>query len=364
MRTPDALGDEALIFLLFLILFSFFLVPSAVSREVLSLSRDLHWAVTEEKFELALERLRWGKKARRRVPVVLIHGLLVNSSIWNLDEDYSLARYLAQEGFDVWSLSLRGTGRSLEPLRGGPKRWTLDDMMDRDIPSVIRYVRKESRSPKISWVGFEIGGLLLYGHLERKGDSGLAGLVTIGAPVTFSHSAQEPIKGLLKLAESPTLKRIFLYLNTRILGRLFIPLSPKIEGLFYNRENIEDEVQERLLEDAFIDINPGVLDHVLLTIQRGEFVSAKGDLSYRKNLAKIRLPLLLIGGEKDMLAPPEAIQAVHRAVGSEDRALRVFGPRSKDGAAYGHLDLLVGRKARQEVFPVIGRWLEERDRLE
>ena len=339
----------------------FFPLPVVSPGEAPAISRELHWAVTGEKFELALERLYAEKRPRHRSPVVLIHGIFVNSRLFNLDEDQSLARYLASEGFDVWNLSLRGTGRSLNPLRGGPKSWTLDDMVDRDLSAVVRYVRKESSSSKILWLGYEMGGLLLYGHLEKKGASDSAALVTIGAPVTFNHPLQEPLKGLLRLEGSPALKRVFLSLNTPFFARLLIPFVPKIERLFYNPENIEEEVKATLLEDALAEVNPGVLDHLLLMIKRGEFVSARGDFSYRRNLAKIQLPILFIGGEGDVLAPPEAIRVAHRAVSSKDRTLRIFGPRSKDSIAYGHVDLILGRRAREEVFPVIGRWLKQRD---
>lgn len=341
----------------------FSLIPGAMAQETSFISRELHWAVTEEKFEIALERLRLGKKARRRIPVILAHGLLVNSRFMNLDEDHSLARYLAREGFDVWNLSFRGTGRSLNPLRWGDKAWTLDDIIDRDISAVIRYVRKESRRSKVIWVGYEMGGLLAYGYLEKKGHSGLAALVTIGAPVTFTHSEQEPMKSLLRLEENPALKKIFLYLDGPFLGRHLIPLVTEIEELFYNPENIEQKVKERFLETALAPINPGVLDHLLLMIRRGEFVSAQGDFSYRKKLAKVRLPVLVIGGKKDLLAPPKALRSSYRALGSKDRTFRIFGSRSKDSAAYGHFDLILGKKAKQEVFPVIGRWLKRRDRL-
>jgi pimeloyl-ACP methyl ester carboxylesterase len=316
--------------------------------------------VTKEKFELALERLRTTKGSRRSVSVILSHGFFVNSLFLNLNDDHSLARYLAQEGLDVWNLSLRGTGRSLKPLKGGPNSWSLDDIVEKDLLAVIRYVRQESGSRGIIWLGYEMGGLLGYGLLERKGSAGLAGLVTIGAPVTFTHPQQELTKRLLRLEESPTLRKIFLSLNGPFLGRLIIPLAPKIEALFYNRENMEEEIREKLLGEALVEINPGVFDHLLLMIKRGEFVSAKGDFSYRKNLAKIQLPLLLIGGERDLLAPPEAIQVVHRAVGSPDRTLRIFGPKSKDSVAYGHMDLILGQKAKREVFPVIARWLKQR----
>lgn len=332
--------------------------------ELPAISRDLHWAVTNEKFELALSRLRAGKKAGRRFPVILSHGLFVNSLFFDLDENESLARYLAKEGFDVWNLSLRGTGRSLNPLRGGPESWTLDDMMERDLPAVIRYVQKESGRSKVIFLGYEMGGLLLYGYAEKTGGRGLAALVAIAAPVTFNHPRQEPMKGLLKLAGSPILKKLFLSLNGPFFARALIPYVPKIESIFYNPENIDDEVKAKFLEDALAEINPGVLDHLLSMIKRGEFVAARGNFSYRKNLARIQLPSLFIGGEGDVLAPPEALRVIHRAVSSTDRTLRIFGPASKDSASYGHVDLILGKRAREEVFPVIGRWLKQRDEKE
>jgi polyhydroxyalkanoate synthase len=293
--------------------------------------------------------------------VLLCHGLFVNSYLFNFGDDSGLAVFLAREGFDVWNLSLRGTGRSLKPLRGEPKSWTLDDMIEKDVPAVIRYVQTESKSRHIIWLGYEMGGLLAYGYLGKKGGRGLTALVTIGAPVTFNHPEQAPMKRLLRLRESPTLEKLFLYLNGPFLGRLFIPLAPKVEAFFYNADNIEDEIKEKLLEEMLVEINPGVLEQLLLMIERGEFVSAKGDFSYRKNLSEIQIPFLLIGGEGDKVAPPGAIRAVYRAVGSADRTLRIFGARSKDSVDYGHIDLILGKKAKDEVFPVIGRWLKQLD---
>lgn len=348
-------------FFIFLLISVFLPVPVVLAGEAVAVYREQHWAVTEEKFELALERLRVGKKTRIQSPIVLVHGLFVNSLFFNLDEEQSLARYLAKEGFDVWNLSLRGTGRSLNPLKGGPESWTLDDMMERDLPAVIRYVQKESGRSKVIFLGYEMGGLLLYGYVEKTGGRGLAALVTIGAPVTFNHPQQEPMKRLLSLEGSPTLKKLFLSLNAPFFGRWLVPLVPKIERLFYNPENIDDEVKAKFLEDALAEINPGVLDHLLSMIKRGEFVAAQGNFSYRKNLARIQLPSLFIGGEGDVLAPPEAIRLVYRGVSSKDRTLRLFGPRAKDSAAYGHVDLILGKKAQKEVFPVIARWLKQRD---
>jgi len=358
---PDRADLIRVEFLFFLFLLLCLPLASGWCGEVVFVSREVHWAVTAEKFELALERLRLGKKARYRVPVVLSHGFFLNNLFLNLDEEHSLGRYLAREGFDVWNLSLRGIGRSLDPLKGGAKSWTLDDMIDKDVPAVIRYVREESRSANVSWIGYEMGGLLAYGYVEKKGGLGLGALAAIAAPVTFDHPEQAPMKKLLKLEESPLLKKTFLNLNGPFLGRILIPLVPGIERLFYNPENIAEEIKAKWLEEALAPINPGVLDHLLRMIKQGEFVSANGSFSYRRNLGKIQVPLLLVGGGDDPLAPPESMRLIHRAVKSADRTVRIFGPRSKDSAAYGHVDLILGKKAREEVFPVIARWLKQRD---
>jgi len=236
-------------------------------------------------------------------------------------------------------------------------------MINDDLSPVIRYVQRQSGSPRVNWVGFEMGGLLLYGYLEKKRSrSGIGALVTIGTPVTFDDAKQEPMKMLLKLEGRPTLKKIFLYLDGPLVKRSLIPRIPAVEKFFYNPENLDQEVEQRFLETALAPVNPGVLDHLIMMIRKGEFVSATGNHSYRKNLAKIRVPVLIIGGEKDAVAPPQVLRATYRELKSRDRTRRIFGSRPKDSVAYGHYDLILGKMAKEEVFPLIGSWLKKRSR--
>jgi len=236
-------------------------------------------------------------------------------------------------------------------------------MINDDLSPVIRYVQRQSGSPRVNWVGFEMGGLLLYGYLEKKRSrSGIGALVTIGTPVTFNDPKQESMKMLLKLEDSPTWKKILLYLDGPLVQRLLIPRIPDVEKFFYNPENLDPEVQQRFLETALAPVNPGVLDHLIMMVRKGEFVSATGNHSYRKNLAKIRVPVLIIGGEKDPLAPPQVLRATYRELKSRDRTRRIFGSRPKDSVAYGHYDLILGKNAKEEVFPLIGSWLKKRSR--
>ncbi len=346
--------------LLYLILFSLFPLSQGRAAEDVQIAHELHWAVTREKFELALERLHPDGAAQHSLPLILSHGLLVNSSFLNFDEDNSLARYLAQQGFDVWNLSFRGTGRSLAPLKDPPKNWNLDVFVEQDIPQVIQYVLKETKSSKVGWIGFELGGVLAYGYLGQSPDPHVGALVTIAAPVTFNEPQQDPMKSLLGLNEHPTAKKFLLYVNGPSLIRFLVPLVPELGKLFYNPDNMDDEVKEKFFDDALAVINPGVFDHLLLMLERGEVVSSRGYFRYREHLGKIRIPVLLIGGRQDLIAPPKALEQVYARLGSADRTLKIFGSENKKATAYGHFDLVLGRDAKTEIFPVIGQWLKQR----
>jgi pimeloyl-ACP methyl ester carboxylesterase len=331
-------------------------LPDSFAQEFVS--QDRHWVVTNEKFEIALRRSRLGKTPRIRTPVVLIHGLLVNSRFLDLTHNTSLAEYLAQVGFDVWNVSLRGTGRSLNPLQWGQKPWTLDDMVDRDLPAVIDYVKKETKSETVLLVGYELGGLLAFAYLGKNPGPDVAGLVSIAAPMTFDSPGQEPLKALLRLDENPNLKKFLLYVTVPVLGQFALPLFSNVEKVFYNPDNMDPLVKGDFLTTTLVPVNRGVLDQIIRMVQKGEAVSADGAISYRDALPKVRVPLLIVGGGEDPIAPPKALEKIYREVGSTDRELMIFWSDPEEDVSYGHFDLILGRKAMKEVFPLIRDWLE------
>lgn len=321
-----------------------------------ALSREHEWIVTKKKFELHAERLRPAGQRASRSAVLLLHGLFVGSAFLDLDEEHSLARYLARQGLDVWNLSLRGSGRSLLPLREPPQRWTLDSIIEEDLPDAVRQIEAQA-SGAVGCVGYELGGVLLLGYAARRLKPPCSALIAVASPLTFHHPEQEPLRKLLPLKESRWRRQLVLYLNAPFLARLLLSLSPAAQRVFYDPDNVEQEVREKVLADAFISINPGVLDHLLLIIERREFVSHDGGFNYRRHLARARVPALLIGGEKDPLAPAAALKDVQQALGSRDKTVRVFGSKS---GGYGHFDLIVGKRAKEEIFSVIAGWLKAR----
>jgi len=322
------------------------------------ISHETHWAVTGAKFEIALRRTRLGKRLRLKPPVLLIHGLLAESRFLDLTHDTSLAEYLARAGFDVWNVSLRGTGRSLNPLQWGQKPWTLDDIVKQDLPTVIDYVKKETKSEAVLVVSYELGGLLAYAYLGMNPNANVAGLVSIAAPMTFDAPRQEPLKALLKLDENLNLKKFLLYVTVPTLGKFALSLFSNAEKVFYNPDNMDPQVKQDFLANTLVPVNRGVLDQIIQMVRRGEAVSADGTINYRDALPKVRVPLLIIGGGDDPIAPPAALKKIYREVGSPDRDLMIFWSDPEEDVSYGHFDLILGRNAPTEVFRLVRDWLK------
>ena len=322
---------------------------------------ERHWAVTAAKFEISLKRFRLKKTPPRPRPVLLMHGLLVNSRFLDFSADASLAEYLAEAGFDVWNLSLRGTGRSLNPRGWGDRPWTLDHMASEDLPAAVAYVREQTGSTEVLAVGYELGALLAFAHVGKAPEHSVAGIVSIAAPMSFDASAQEWLDVLLTLDRHPTLRNALFNWSGIGLNKLLF-LVPGFEDIFYNPGNMAPEVKEELLNSVLTPVNRGVLDQLATMVEKEEFVSADGATSYRAALSGIHIPVLVMGGAADPIAPPEALQKLHSDLAaSEDRKLTIVEPDSNEAGSYGHFDLILGRNAKAEVFPIIRTWLEAHD---
>ena len=68
-----------------------------------------------------------------------------------------------------------------------------------------------------------------------------------------------------------------------------------------------------------------------------------------------------IGGCMDRVAPPRAVEAATARVGADAVRYREMGLRFGDRADYGHVDLLVGRRAPAEIYPQVVDFIEEMD---
>lgn len=361
------------------------------------------FAPTSDGWKLALRRYKpTGNKPK--TPVILCHGLANNRYGLDFDEmygdKYSLAKYLVKGGndgkekFDVWVLELRGHGNSMTfyPWKKPWKyNWNFDTYVEHDVPDTIRFVKRKCDSESVFWIGHSMGGILAYAYGETKeGKKNFKGVVTIGSPVKFdglrANLAEEKYEwfiSLLKIIFTPEMPAL------PLLGPEFLKIAKykeiqdfiinsKLLSFFVNKDNMDKEVLRRFLEVGGGTTCTKVLCQFILCFQINDFCRYPkwprlcerfhdypilGKIfcpySYRENLKKFVSPILFIAGGGDKLTTTDDIFYTYDQVGSKDKEYKEFSIDKGYSADYGHVDLVVGRNSKIEVFKEAYDWLKK-----
>lgn len=145
------------------------LTPARVARHGYTVRE--YTAVTEDGYVLELQRItsvsvsQQEKEDGKRLPVLLMHGLLQSSACW-LDEDprTGLAYSMAQAGHDVWLGNARGNYYSrahttLDPNSNSTYwQFCADEIGKYDLPATIDKVLNETGAVELNYIGFSQGG--------------------------------------------------------------------------------------------------------------------------------------------------------------------------------------------------------------
>jgi len=308
---------------------------------------ELHRVPTEDGASIALARYQPRDTRRFVEPVILCHGLGANRLILDLDEKYSLARYLARRGFETWVMELRGRG-----LAGPPLDSTFDAQAQYDVGAAIKTVLAAGHQ-RVTWLGHSKGGLLLYAHLGRNPAAAVKAAVILGSPATFA--VQPGLKRFVRTI-GPLLKRASLPASR--LGALSLigpPPSP-VSRYLIRDENVEPEIAKRALALVASDIPGGVARQFADWVMTGRFCSADGGYDYRLGMENIRIPMMLLAGSQDLLAPPLAVARAKDHLKGPVKWV-VAGRAHGFAEDYGHSDLIIGRRAPEEIFPLVASYL-------
>jgi len=126
-------------------------------------------------------------------PVVLVHGLLSSSDIFDLPgvPEASLARYLQHRGFLVVTYDQRGAGGS----QTQSWKFGLSELVTEDLPSVVAWTLRTFDAKRVTLGSHSLGGLevyLLRAFLAMGGQTGevtpdcLGHTFTIASPASFT----------------------------------------------------------------------------------------------------------------------------------------------------------------------------------
>lgn len=316
---------------------------------------ERHRPKTADGWELSLVRYRGVGPVTGR-PVLLCHGISANERNMDLDEGHSMARWFASQGREAWTMSVRATGDSdrPDPSKGRTLPIRFDHYWQHDLPTAIDHVRKVSGADAIDYAGHSMGGMIAYAYLSQGGQ-GLHAVATMGSPTRLDWGT-----GLEKLIRTfgPMVVSDDVILPSQLGAQLSAPLQTLFDDgpfqrFFYNPESTKPETWQRLVVYGTADTAGGAAKQLLSLVETSRFTSADGKLDFRADMARIRTPIIVVAGKLDRVAPTAAVKDGYRALGGPRRWLLITRANGALGE-YGHMDLVIGERAPDEVFrPVL-----------
>ncbi len=318
---------------------------------------EVCYTATDDGWRIGVSRYRPAER-RYREPVLLVHGIAANRMNFDLTDRLSLAMTLQRAGFDTWVVELRGRGHSAEPrlFSGLRYDWSFDEYAEQDLPAAVREVLRATGAERLHLVGFSVGALAAYAYLSAGKVRPVASLVSLAGPTTFKR---------LQKFLSARLIRNLRWLRHRWILRVLAPgsgyLHPSPLQLIYNPENTDGATQRRAMVNAVANFGRNELLQYSEWIRKDVFQSIDHRRDYRAELSRITVPTLFLAGARDPFAGPDAVkETVDACTGIRDKEFKICSRAQGMRANYGHFDLLLGRDAPDEVYPMVVGWLATR----
>ena len=343
------------------------------------------FTTTTDGWSLNLLRFEPTRPARNADPVICCHGLSYNAAFWDLTEQTSLPRYLQKRGFDVWCVSLRGSGQStkptvaqlrrlfrlnlaaLDPIAAAQRQsgllkldWTVDDHVKYDVPAVLKFVAERTGRSRVHWIGHSMGGMVMFAHLATGGGERINSFVAAAVPVVMPHPLNDVYQTMLANMKVIQIGNAVVSTSLpALIGTLVGPrLQSPVDRLFYNAENVDYLVGHRLSYLAQEEISPGQFQQLMDMVATEHFRSSDGQIDYAQRLSDVATPTLFLVGALDHMATVGAVKWSYRQLGASDKRFVLFSKINGRLVDYGHDDLIIGRHAREEVYPQVLRWLK------
>lgn len=291
-----------------------------------------------------------------RTPILFTYALINRYYVLDISEDKSLVRYLLEKGFDVymvdWGTPSRVEGRN-----------SISDYIQRYLKRGVEAVRKFSREDQINLFGYCLGSMMsiIYTAAYQKH---VKNLILLTPPVDF-----EGDEGVLSAMTNEK------YLDTERITRYFKHLIPSnfmqagfdfknIVGTMMTPNSLWSILWNKKALDNYFPMDHWVHDNTPISAQywheyirkfyvQNSFMKNDFSLNGRKlNFKDIVCPVLSIAADKDDIVTLKCAEGSMKIIGSKDKTMMV-----KRG---GHVGVINGSRAKNEVWPDIYAWLSKR----
>lgn len=327
---------------------------------------ETFYVACDDGWLVAVHRYAPRRPSGRR-PVLMVHGIAANRHHFDLSPRYSLARYSASRGFDTYVLELRGAGMARPPSPQARRAgYGFSDYAERDVPAAVSEILRRTGATHLHAVGHSMGGMLLF-CVGTAAQVPLCSITSIGTPLVgeldLGLGARE--RRMFEVASrltpaaafTPPAQRRVPLRRLLTTASWMMPLGNRLaDSLLYNVGNMEPQVLSQLARVGIQDIPMQLINEITQTL-RGQV----GPYAYEARLEQVAAPVLAISGSADRIAPPTTVSAAVALVRGNDVRYREMGLRFGDRIDYGHVDLLLGVHAPDEVYPQVMDFVEDVD---
>ena len=302
-----------------------------------------------------LYRYRSGTR-RHAVPVLLVFALINRPDIFDLRPGNSFVEFLLGEGFDVFLIDW-----------GYPEEEDADmglaDYVCDELSWGIREVLRASGQDELTVLGWCIGGTLclLYGGLNAENPVRNMALLTTPVDTRGSLYANwvardsfdvDYVADGYKVIPGPAID--FANKMMKPVANYWTTYRRLWEGVLEGEpRRAAYQAMARWVSDTVPFPARAYRDWITTMYKENRLVQGRMRLrGQRVDLSRIHQSLLVVTAGADHIAPPEGTYPLLELVSSED-VTRLDRPG-------GHIGLMAGSKARNEIWPDIAAWLADR----
>lgn len=276
--------------------------------------------------QIAVCHLGLVDKEPTKGPVVLVHGSFTNRGFWLSAKGVGLARYLLDQGYDVWVMEHRGHG--LSPRNREFSSNSVEHYALYDLPAVNEFVA-EKTGVKPTWIGHSLGGVMISSAVAGGlfTAENCAGFITFGTQViSRSWYSWLPFANLLM--------RGWLRLTREELDGRKLHIGPENEPVAL--------INEYLARHSWFG--------------SWQFKSLKKKLmpEWKKGTD---IPLLAVIAVADKSDPARACKKFADLYGGANKEKLLLGKADGFKRNYGHVNMVISKDAAEEVWPRIADWL-------
>jgi pimeloyl-ACP methyl ester carboxylesterase len=285
-------------------------------------------------------------------PVLIVPGYGMNSYIFGFHpRGPSMVDCLTSRGLEVWTVDLRGQGRSIRAR--GNNRYGLADLAIEDLGAAMAHVIAHTKTgaTTLDVVGCSLGTALSFAHVSCVPNAPVHALVSMAGLVTWMGA--HPV---IRFAfGSPYLVGLMRLRNTRHVARFALPavarIAPSLLSVYLNHRST-DLSQAAKLVQTVEDPHPIINREIAQWMKRGDLIIRGVNVS--KNLPNITNPFFCVIANDDGIVLPVTSRHTYDMIGSETKRLLIVGDPEQPIA---HADLFLCTGAQERIFAPVAEFL-------